>query len=250
MSHQHETEQVANTGDLNSAEETSKLLVDAGTTQGLGGSSSGGNGNMSRLQKAQSYCCSTNGPTSGTTPNLITQQSLSATSSTKPMLIRQERTTSSYLASPQLSTLGTSEDTSDEDRTISYQLMPSAPNNRCRTCRNERRSSISPNSVICLTRSASKESVGRISPNPSGTIPPVYVTGSPSASAGSSSRIIRQSSQPESSSLACTKEVSCAHQAHQTSSLRQLKDPSDQISGIAGDVLRVNSLNLMSLYEI
>jgi hypothetical protein len=242
MSLQHETEQVANTEDLNSAEETSKLLVDAGTTQGLGGSHSGGSGNMSRLQKAQSYCCSTNGPTSGTTPNLVSQQSLSATSSTKPMLIRQERTTSSYLASPQLSTLGTSEDTSDEDRTISYQLMPSAPNNRCRTCRNERRSSISPNSVICMTRSASKESVGRISPNPqstSGTIPPVYVTGSPSASASSSSRIIRQSSQPESSSLACTKEVSCAHHAHQTSSLRQLKDPSDQISGIAGDVLRV-----------
>lgn len=234
MSHQHDTEQVANSGELNSAEETSKLLVDA-TSQGCSGNT------MSRLQKAQSYCCSTNGPTSGATPALVTQKSLSATSSTKPVLIRQERTTSSYLASPQLSTLGTSEEvSSDEDRTISYQLMPSAPANRCRTCRNERRSSNSPNSVICMTRSVSKESVGRVSPNPqgnSGTIPPVYVTGSPSASGGSSSRIIRQSSQPESTSLSCSKEISCSH-AH-ASSLRQLKDPSDQISGIAADALRV-----------
>lgn len=206
---------------------------------------------MSRLQKAQSYCCSTNGPPSGLPPGLIAQQSLSVSSSSKPILMRQERASSSYLASPQLSTLGTSEDTSDEDRTISYQLMPNAPGNRCRSCRTERRASVSPNnSVIYLSRSASRESVGRCSPNPltinaanTGTIPPVYVESPSTTASGSHSgmtnpRIIRQSSQPESSTL-CAKDPSCAHQ---TSSLRQLKDPSDGISGIAVDAIRV-SLN-------
>lgn len=246
MSLQHEPEQVANS-DLNSNEETSRLLVDASAP-------GNGSGNVtSRLHKAQSYCCSSNGPTSGA-PGIVTQQSLSGASSSKPVLMRQERTSSSYLASPQLSTLGTSEDTSDEDRTISYQLMPSAPVNRCRSCRVERRSSASPNSVIYLSRSTSRESIGRASTNPppnnsnSGTIPPVYVTGSPSASASVSAsastsvntnpRIIRQSSQPESSSLSCGKETSSC--AHQTSSLRQLKDPSDGISGIAVDAIRVS----------
>lgn len=250
MSLQHEPEQVANS-DLNPNEETSRLLVDATAPgNGSGNITNSPAAGISRLHKAQSYCCSTNGPASGA-PGIVTQQSLSASSSSKPVLMRQERTSSSYLASPQLSTLGTSEDTSDEDRTISYQLMPSAPVTRCRSCRVERRSSVSPNSVIFLSRSASKESIGRASPNPpahnsnSGTIPPVYVTGSPSASASVSAspstgianpRIIRQSSQPESSSLSTKDTSSCAHQ---TSSLRQLKDPSDGISGIAVDAIRV-----------
>lgn len=251
MSLQHEPEQVANS-DLNSTEETSKLLVDAPSAPGNGsgnGSSNHPTG-VSRLQKAQSYCCSNNGPTSGPPPGIVTQQSLSAASSSKPILMRQERATSSYLASPQLSTLGTSEDTSDEDRTISYQLMPSAPGNRCRSCRVERNSSVSPNnSVIFLSRSGSRESIGRCSPNPptsnnsnAGTIPPVYVESPSTTASGSNSgsanpRIIRQSSQPESSSLNCSKDP-CAHQ---TSSLRQLKDPSDGISGIAVDAIRVRT---------
>lgn len=242
MSLQHETEQVANSG-LGSSEETSKLLVEA---QGSNNNnSSNSNANLAKLQKAQSFA-SSNGPT--TSSGLVTQQSLSSGTSScggsKPVLIRQDRT-SSYLTSPQLSALGTSEETSDDDnaRAISYQLMPSVPTNRCRTCRSvERRSSISPASVIYLPRSVSKESVGRLTPSSaiqyhSATIPPVYVTGSPTKN----SRIIRQSSQPEASTLPCCSAPSCSH-AHQTSSsLRQLKDPSDQISGIAGDVLRVDS---------
>lgn len=236
MSLQHEMEQVANSG-LGSSEETSKLLVEAQSGRNINNSK---NLNLAKLQKAQSYTCSTNGPT---TSGLVTQQSLSSGTSNKPVLIRQDRT-SSYLTSPQLSALGTSDETSEEEntKTISYQLMPNIPTTRCQTCRsNERRSSISPSSVIYLPRSLSKESVCRLNPNPivhhnSATIPPVYITGSPTTS----SRIIRQSSQPEASTLSCCSGPSCSH-AHQTSSLRQLKDPSDQISGIAVDALRVSS---------
>lgn len=242
MSLQHEPEQVANSG-LGASEETSKLLVEP--QGGNNNNSSSSNANLPRLQKAQSYSLpSSNGPTA---KELVTQQSLSSgtSSGSKPVLIRQDRT-SSYLTSPQLSALGTSEETSDDDnaKAISYQLMPSVPTNRCRTCRsNERRSSISPASVIYLPRSVSKESVGRLNPSTavhhhSATIPPVYITGSPT----SNSRIIRQSSQPEASTLSCCSGASCSH-AHQTSSLRQLKDPSDQISGIAGDVLRVRIIS-------
>jgi hypothetical protein len=235
MSLQHEPEQVANSG-LGSSEETSKLLVEP--QNGNNNNNSNNNANLARLQKAQSYNCSTNGPT--TSSGLVAQQSFSGTAS-KPVLIRQDRT-SSYLTSPQLSGLGTSDDTSDDDnaKAISYQLMPN-PTNRCRTCRsNERRSSVSPNSVIYLPRSTSKESIGRLTINTavhhhSATIPPIHITGSPT----NGSRIIRQSSQPEASTLLCCKEPSCSH-AHQTSSLRQLKDPSDQISGIAVDALRVS----------
>jgi len=127
--------------------------------------------------------------------------------------------------------------------------MPNVPSNRCRTCRSyERRASVSPASVIYLPRSASKESVGRLAPSTtaiqhqhsaSATIPPVFVTGSPTHT----SRIIRQSSQPEASTLSCCN-GQCTHAPPQTSSLRQLKDPSDGISGIAVDALRVRFLML------
>lgn len=238
MSLQHEPEQVANS-ELCASEETSTLLVDD-QQQSVNNNNNASNiANGARLQKAQSYSCSTNGPT--TSSGIITQQSLTEATS-KPVLIRQDHT-SSYLTSPQLSALGTSDETSDDDntKTISYQLIPNIPTNRCRTCRStERRSSISPASVIYLPRSLSKESVGRLTSNPvhhhSATIPPVYVTSSPT----SGSRIIRQSSQPESSTLSCCNAANCSHN-HQTSSLRQLKDPSDQISGIATDALRVRS---------
>ncbi|XP_070504028.1 small conductance calcium-activated potassium channel protein-like isoform X3 [Chironomus tepperi] len=243
MSLQHEqtsTEQVSNSG-LGSSEETSKLLVEAQGTNH--------NNNTVKipiLQKAHSYS-SSNGPTvTTTTPPLLTQQSLtSSSSSSKPVLIRQDRATSSYLASPQLSTLGTSEETSDDDnvKTIAYQLMPSGPTNRCRTCHtHERRSSVSPASVLQMARSASKESLGRLSPSSAlqyqgSTIPPVYITGSPTKN---TSRVIRQSSQPEASTLSCCNN-SCSHaQQPQTSSLRQLRDPSDPIAGIATETLRFN----------
>lgn len=105
---------------------------------------------------------------------------------------------------------------------------------KCRTCR---RSSTSPTSIIYLDRSTSKESIiqGHLRPHllvhhHSTTIPPtVYVTGSPSRS----SRIIRQSSQPEPSMY--------GHSSisHQTVSLGQLKNPSDTIAEIAGEALKV-----------
>jgi hypothetical protein len=248
MSLQHEPEQVANSG---LGEETSKLLIEA---QGANNNNKNNNNNvnLAKLQKAQSYSCSSNGPTASSNvagPNasstsaLVTQQSLASGTSNKPVLIRQDRTTSAYLASPQLSALGTSEDTSDDDatKTISYQLMPNAPTNRCRTCHtHERRSSVSPSSVIHMPRSQSKESLGRLSSSSvvhqhSTNIPPVLITSSPT----NTSRVIRQSSQPESSTLSCCNHSGCTH-AQQTSSLRQLRDVSDPIAGIGTEILRVS----------
>lgn len=191
----------------------------------------------------------------------------SSTSNTKPMLIRQDRT---YLASPQLSNagmnLGESEESADDFRidenirsapdmlqdfhtpkiSISRddyndeneQALSPLPTTRCRTCR---RSSTSPTTLVYFDRSTSKENIvhGHLRPHllihhHSTTIPPVFVTGSPSRS----SRVIRQSSQPESSSMT-------SHCSHQTSSLRQLKEPSDALSGIAADALRVNFISLI-----
>ena len=193
-----------------------------------------------------------------------TNQPIPSTSSTnKPMLIRQDRT---YLASPQLSAtganLGGSEESADDfqapdiqdwnkfpkisissDAYDAYsdensQALSPLPTTRCRTCR---RSSTSPTSIVYFDRSTSKDSIvhGHLRPHlfvhhNSTTIPPVYVTG---GSPSRSTRIIRQSSQPEPSSLF---QVPHCSNAHQTSSLRQLKDPSDALSGIAADALRVN----------
>ena len=200
-----------------------------------------------------------NGPTA--------QANSSTSNTTKPMLIRQDRT---YLASPQLSAtetnLGESEESADDFRTdenfrsapdmlqdfhtpkISIsrddyndenaQSLSPLPTTRCRTCR---RSSTSPTSIVYFDRSTSKDSIvhGHLRPHVlmhhhSTNVPPVFVTGSPTRS----QRIIRQSSQPEpASSLG-------AHcHAHQTTSLRQLKDPSDALCGIAADALRVRILN-------
>lgn len=88
----------------------------------------------------------------------------------------------------------------------------------------------------------SKESVrstaqGHLSPhslNVQQHIPPVLITSSPN----SGSRIIRQSSQPEASNVIC-----CAHACNHGAtnvSLRQLRDPSEGIAGIAADSLRIN----------
>lgn len=192
-----------------------------------------------------------------------TNHASSSTSNTKPMLIRQDRT---YLASPQLSAtetqLGESEESADDFRTdenfrsapdmlqdfhtpkISIsrdayidenaQILSPLPAARCRTCR---RSSTSPTSIVYFDRSTSKDSIVHGSLRPhlfvhhhSTNVPPVFVTGSPTRS----TRVIRQSSQPEpASSLG-----GCSH-AHQTTSLRQL-NPSDALCGIAADALRVS----------
>uniref|UniRef100_A0A182NDC7 Uncharacterized protein n=1 Tax=Anopheles dirus TaxID=7168 RepID=A0A182NDC7_9DIPT len=119
-----------------------------------------------------------------------------------------------------------------------YQLIPY---NRCRACRNcDRRASTTPMSSLKLTRSVSKESVrsalhSRLTVQHS-TIPPVLITSSPT----SGSRIIRQSSQPEASTLSCCASQ-CAHACSMpSSSLRQLREPGDGIAGIAADSMRIN----------
>ncbi|XP_049294338.1 small conductance calcium-activated potassium channel protein isoform X5 [Anopheles funestus] len=119
-----------------------------------------------------------------------------------------------------------------------YQLIPY---NRCRACRNcDRRASTTPMSSLKLTRSVSKESVrsalhSRLTVQHS-TIPPVLITSSPT----SGSRIIRQSSQPEASTLSCCANQ-CAHACSMpSSSLRQLREPGDGIAGIAADSMRIN----------
>lgn len=175
-----------------------------------------------------------------------------STSATKPTLTRQDR---AYLTSPQLSAsgahFGESEESADDfriDENIrsapemlyeKAQIPSPIPSARCRTCR---RSSTSPTSIVYFDRSTSKDSIhgpvvyGNLRPHllvhhHSTTIPPVFITGSPSRS----SRIIRQSSQPEPSSLSA---AHCSH-SHQTTSLRQLKDV-NPLSGIAADALRIS----------
>jgi hypothetical protein len=246
-----ETEKITNAENSASSNETSKLLSDT-ITKALN------NGPTSNGQQQQ---------TTNTNSNAITSTSAAAaTSTTKPMLIRQDRT---YLASPQLSVTGTnmggSEESAEDYRMDEYnrsapdmlqnyshplspypqisissenyngedsQVLSPLPTTRCRTCR---RSSTSPTSIIYLDRSTSKDSIvhGHLRPHllvhhHSTTIPPVYVTGSPSKS----SRIIRQSSQPEPSMYGHSL-------AHQTTSLGQLKNPGDMIAGIAGEALKV-----------
>lgn len=213
-----------------------------------------------------------NGPTNLNISSLIPNISSTA----KPVLIRQDRT---YLASPQLSAtganLGGSEESNDDiriDERIENRSAPDifqnfnhpssafpqisisdnydnyddedatilSPLPKCRTCR---RSSTSPTSIIYLDRSTSKESVvhGHLKPHllvhhHSTTIPPVFLTtGSPSRS----SRIIRQSSQPEPCSI-YGQNLSLSHQTVSLGQLKdQLKNPSDTIAEIAGEALKV-----------
>lgn len=239
---------------VTSPDETSKLLSETISKVLNNGPTTNG-----QSQSTNTLSSSTNAMTSTST----------ATTTTKPMLIRQDRT---YLASPQLSVtgtnMGTSEESTDDYRideqnrsapdmlqNFHYPLSPypqisissdnyngeesqilsPLPNTRCRTCR---RSSTSPTSIIYLDRSTSKDSIvhGHLRPHllvhhHSTTIPPVYVTGSPSKS----SRIIRQSSQPEPSMYGHI-------HSHQTASLGQLKNPGDTIAGIAGEALKVRNL--------
>lgn len=130
-----------------------------------------------------------------------------------------------------------------------YQLVPQ---NRCRACCRtcDRRASTTPVSSLYLARSVSKESVrsanahGHLSPSsamPTHTIPPVFVTTSPT----SGSRIIRQSSQPEASTVVCCGGHTCVHPhsgaGPQNLSLRQLRqEHGEGISSIVADSLRIN----------
>lgn len=149
---------------------------------------------------------------------------------------------------------GGGRDSSQHRGSISgYQLTP---HNRCRACRScDRRASTTPVSTLYLARSASRESVRSTTATHHGYLapsnlthhlhhhripPPVFVTGSPS-----SSRVIRQSSQPEAGNVVCCSGSGhsvCAHsQTAPSVSLRQLREPSEcGIAGIAADSLRIN----------
>jgi hypothetical protein len=189
-------------------------------------------------------------------------------STSKPVLIRQDR---AYLASPQLSAAGVGSEESADDFRIDENVrsapeglqdwatpkisisedayndengpLSPLPVTRCRTCR---RSSTSPTSIVYFDRSTSKDNIVHgnmrthlLVHHHSTTIPPVYVTG---GSPTRSSKMYRQSSQPD----PVGSHSSCSH-AHQTSSLRQLREPSlpssasDALSGIAADALRVRN---------
>ncbi|XP_059223748.1 small conductance calcium-activated potassium channel protein isoform X4 [Stomoxys calcitrans] len=147
--------------------------------------------------------------------------------------------------------------------TSSYQNLSSNPlspsaQNRCRACRNcSRRASTTPISTTGqMDRSTSRDSVKSAfqQGNLGGSlvvyggsnnalphnVPPVLVTSSPT----NGSRIIRQSSQPESSSSAvcCGAHSTCGH-SHTVPnvSLKQLRSTdTDGIAGIAADSLRIN----------
>ncbi|XP_043523224.1 small conductance calcium-activated potassium channel protein-like [Frieseomelitta varia] len=200
---------------------------------------------------------------------------VAAASQGKPVLTRQDRATF-LVASPQLSVsgLGGSEEsgTTEDPATRSVpdielhcrldgeaQPQPQPPQPQPQTqlqqtimptgyrtrqsshqhrCRCDRRDSLAPSSALHLARSVSRESVKsghhccpcQVPP------PPVLVTTSPSA------RIIRQSSQPEASACCCSGCCCPLHTgtAPSAASLRQLREPSDGIAGIAADSLRIN----------
>lgn len=113
---------------------------------------------------------------------------------------------------------------------------------RCRVC--ERRQSTAPISALQLARSVSRESVRSAVHYPCGCSSLHAVSTCPVIQPPalllptSSTRIIRQSSQPESS--ACV--AHCPHHAHHhpSASLRQLREPGDGIAGIAADTMRIN----------
>ncbi|XP_048484747.1 small conductance calcium-activated potassium channel protein isoform X13 [Plutella xylostella] len=121
------------------------------------------------------------------------------------------------------------------------QLVPHAYA-RCRIC--ERRQSTAPISALQLARSISRESVRSAVHYPCGCSSLHAVSTCPVIQPPalllptSSSRIIRQSSQPESSACA----AHCPHHTHHhpSASLRQLREPGDGIAGIAADSLRIN----------
>ncbi|XP_058458241.1 small conductance calcium-activated potassium channel protein isoform X7 [Malaya genurostris] len=294
MSLQSENDPTSNSG-YGSSDETASLLVmstnNSSSTTTTTGSSIISTISKSRMASHSSF----NGPTnqqsttstgSGSGANalaLVTSgvvnnsSSASSNSTNKPILIRQDRT-STYLASPQLSStgLGGSEESHGDDDQHNARSVPDiemhcrleapaiavsnschsdggrgtatggsgyqlVPYNRCRACRNcDRRASTTPVSSLQLTRSISKESVRSALQS---RLAVQHSTIPPvliTSSPTSGSRIIRQSSQPEASSHICCG-GQCAHVcAHPSSSLRQLREPGDGIAGIAADSLRIN----------
>ncbi|XP_058830030.1 small conductance calcium-activated potassium channel protein isoform X3 [Topomyia yanbarensis] len=299
MSLQSENDPTSNSG-YGSSDETASLLVmstnNSSSTTTTTGSSIISTISKSRMASHSSF----NGPTnqqsttstgsgSGVNPMSLmasgvinnsssTSSGNNSNSTNKPILIRQDRT-STYLASPQLSStgLGGSEESAHvEDDQHNARSVPDiemhcrleapaiavsnschsddgrgtatggsgyqlVPYNRCRACRNcDRRASTTPVSSLQLTRSVSKESV-RSALHSRLTVQ--HSTIPPvliTSSPTSGSRIIRQSSQPEASSHICCG-GQCAHVcAHPSSSLRQLREPGDGIAGIAADSLRIN----------
>ncbi|XP_053611579.1 small conductance calcium-activated potassium channel protein isoform X12 [Plodia interpunctella] len=121
------------------------------------------------------------------------------------------------------------------------QLVPQTYS-RCRVC--ERRQSTAPMSALQLARSVSRESVRSAIHYPCGCSSLHAVSTCPVIQPpalllpATSTRIIRQSSQPESSACA----AHCPHHGHHhpSASLRQLREPGDGIAGIAADSLRIN----------
>lgn len=210
---------------------TSSYLISPNTSQILGGSEeSGGPGeDDSQHQQHQQLANSS---------QQRFQTSLSVNATSVPDLDAQYR-----LEAPVISISSQSCRNGHRGSVSGYQLNP---NSRCRNCRTcERRASTTPVSSLHLARSVSRESVrsqvqGHLSPhslNVQQHIPPVLITSSPNSG---STRIIRQSSQPEASNIVCCTH-SCSHTAPNMS-LRQLREPSDGIgiAGIAADSLRIN----------
>lgn len=135
---------------------------------------------------------------------------------------------------------------------ISYQSTQA--HHRChRSCKNcNRRASTTPISNLQMDRSASRDSVKSAFQQLGATLsgsqqlqhypqpPPVLVTCSPT----NGNRVIRQSSQPESSTnlVCCERYSSCGHSNTVPNvSLKQLqRDTTDGIAGIAADSLRIN----------
>lgn len=175
--------------------------------------------------------------------------------------------------------ISVSRSSSGQNQTIVLPLPPSSSSlhsggsgsssiQRCRACRScERRASTTPVPSLQMARSVSRESVrsiaahGYLSPgNSSGSgaktqvvvvtgsgsaqsqthltaIPPVFITTSPTGS-----RMIRQSSQPETNTGCCGGHT-CTHphSAAASSSMRQLREAqSEGISNIVADSLRIN----------
>jgi hypothetical protein len=244
MSSQRETDALVNSG-YGSSDETETLL-DAQVSS-----------NLPKIVKAGSHT-SSNGPTASAKPILIRQDRTQTYLTGQPLSVtagseesggddtQNVKIDPETLVKPETPKISISSSRQSDDNVKSYQLTPTS---RCRVVSPIiRRSSVTPQSGG-IFRTGSKESIqsaklGRLSPNlkfQSTVVPPVLIS-----SPTNNGRVIRQSSQPE-STHSCTS--TCAHGSNsntpqaQSSSLRQLKEPkesSDGISGIAAETLRIN----------
>ncbi|XP_037039024.1 small conductance calcium-activated potassium channel protein isoform X9 [Bradysia coprophila] len=261
MSHQNEIEATANSGYGSGDEttETASLLVPATSSHNIAvpGTS----------PLCQSKMASINGPTSSKpvlmrqdrTSTYLTSPNLSQThgcseesgpsiedSESNPIVTSITDIDVQYRLETPVISISNAGRSGHRSSVSGYNQL--SPHMRCRACRScERRASTTPVSSFHLARSISRESVrsnavrlSPISPNMQykHIPPPVLITGSPT----SGSRIIRQSSQPEASSICCgSHSNACIHsQTAPSVSLRQLREPSEGIAGIAADSLRIN----------